>query len=238
MAKRRRGSGGARTNKRRRRGRRSIGTQTIRRYRKLDMQRVVPNSKLVRFKYAQLITLDPATDTMQTANFRANSIWQPDYGLLTGNHKPLGYDEWKIFYDHYAVVGSKITATFLPSGGGAESNSAFVGVHLRDTPAVTANLQTMIEQENTYHKVLTNAGATSRAKASCTYSAKKFLGIKDIKDNITRVGAQMTANPAEDALFQVWAGGINRIVNPGPINILVEIYFTALLTERKDLATS
>ena len=52
---------------------------------------------------------------MGTYRFRANGLYDPD---RTGTgHQPFGYDEWSPIYDHFTVVGSRITVYPLAPPG-------------------------------------------------------------------------------------------------------------------------
>lgn len=197
---------------------------------------VVPDKKVCKLRYVQTIPLDPSVQTASNWVFRANSLFDPDY---TGTgHQPLGFDEMALFYDHYIVIGSKITAKFISIGSGSTTNCCMVGVRLNDSSTVTASYQTVMEQANNRYKFLSNSGALQSQTCTKTYSPRKFFGIKDINDNRSLLGASMSANPNEDAMFHVYAAPFDTATNPAALNVLVTIEYIAVFSERKSLLSS
>lgn len=160
----------------------------------------MPLQRRCKLRYCeQQINLVGTTGALASYVFRANSIYDPNF---TGvGHSPMGYDQWAVLYNHYTVVGSKITVKFDNSGGtGASCN---VGVYLSDHTTVPyTQASEFIEARKGTTKLITNQ--RNVVSASSWYSAKKFYNVKDIKDNFARLGGVTGANPTEQAVFIVW----------------------------------
>jgi len=62
----------------------------------------VPDAIEVKLKYVALQRIDTTSAFFYDAVFRGNSLFDPDL-TLTG-HQPLGFDQWKTFYNRYRVL--------------------------------------------------------------------------------------------------------------------------------------
>lgn len=200
----------------------------------------IADSQLIKLRYGSLVTIDPTFGTPISHVFSANSIFDPD---RTGvGHQPLGHDQWATFYDHYTVIGSKITAQFMPTGDGptTRSNSAVCSIMLKDdTTPVTAGTEEVLEQTGVVYKYLgQGSSGAARLKLVKKFSAKKFFNITDIKDNTQLSGKMGSSNPSEEAYYHVNVAPIDNTTDPSPVQVAVLIEYIVLLSERKDLVTS
>ena len=66
-------------------------------------------------RYSDQITLNPGAGANATYNFRANSIFDPDYSGV--GHQPYGHDNLQNIYDGYVV--DKAVITFTPTAFGS-----------------------------------------------------------------------------------------------------------------------
>lgn len=230
MPKRKNASRHRRSTKRTRRGRsRRPGL------RRLTVQRnpLMARSQIVKLKYVDRITIDPALDTVGSHVFRANSIFAPDVtGSLTA-HQPMGRDEWEDFYANYTVIGSKINATFDYKIGGGVPTAC--GVLLKNNTNVLPGVTEMLEQGIAKRRFLQADKMTSVTRG---FSPKKFFGVHNITDNKEQLGALMSANPLQPAYFHVFIAPLQSTSNYPLHNVLVEITYTCLLTERKTIGQS
>lgn len=193
-------------------------------------------TQVVTLKYVDHITINPPSGLPGSYVFSANSIFDPSFSG-TG-HQPLGRDEWEKFYDHYTVIGSKITANFFSDSAVVTQGNAMVGILLKDNTTAISGLQTLMEQSLTHPVFLTNAAAGGARKVSKGYSAKKFFGLQSIKDNRTVVGSQFAASPADGAYFHVYVAPVSTTDDVGTTSVVIQIEYTCLLTERKALVGS
>lgn len=198
-----------------------------------------PNQKVVKMRYVEAVTVDPAIGTLGLWQFRANSIYDPDQTGL--GHQPLGHDEWAQFYNHAVVLGSKINAKFSYAAGNSTTNQ-MIGVYLSDDAVIPTTGLQIAEQGLGSYKLM---GAVNYAPGGGqtvptiynTYSAKQFYNVADVKDNMTRLGALFGANPDDNAVYTTWVYNTTG-ADVGPTEILVTIDYIVLLSEPKSLAQS
>ena len=167
---------------------------------------------------------------MQTKIVRANDIFDPDY---TGTgHQPMGFDQWAVLYNHFVVLGSKVTCRFVLDAD--ENDPAYVGVYISDdTTTPYTDASECIESKKGQTKILARPDKAGHVTA--TYSAKRFYNVTDVKDNVDRLGSTVTASPTEQALFHYWLQGVNETIN-GDVDVTIE--YIVMFSEPKDLAQS
>lgn len=197
----------------------------------------VPKSKMVKMRYGFFGTLNPGAGTTATWVVRANSIFDPD--ASGAGHQPYGHDQWQTFYNHYVVLGSKITVDAISTDATAKTGQAIASVSLQDdlttSPSQTLSL---LERPGCSYKPVGSSNASRGTRLTNTFSAKKFFGVANVNDNIDRLGAQFGANPAEGATFHITVGSIDASTDPSAVAITVVVDYICLLTERTELVES
>lgn len=196
-----------------------------------------PANKIVKMRYVDRQSINPGVSTMGGWIYRANSINDPDYSGM--GHQPLGHDEWSNFYNHYVVIGSKISVKYVYSATNANEGQA-IGVYLSDDTSYPSDMNNLIEQGLGKYRVM---GAASYSAPSAPtivnkFSAKKFFNVTDIKDNVGRLGAAFNANPQEQANYIIWVGALDPTSDLGQTYILVTIDYIVAVMEPKALTTS
>lgn len=198
-----------------------------------------PRTKPIKLKYVTQITLSPSDNTAINREFRANSLYDPE--VAVGGHQPYGFDQLSAFYQHYTVIGSKITVTPIDSND--LTQGGIFGVTLASTTGTLTGYETLdiMERPGTQSYVLplkSVSGWTSKPvmRAHGKFSAKRFFGLTSIVGNPayrTSVGA----NPTEDAIFAVWYGSATG-GDPTNASFAVEIEYIAIFSEKKELTPS
>jgi len=195
----------------------------------------VPDSKVVKLRYVDFVTLNASDIASSPWVFRANSIVDPDYTGI--GHQPMGFDQWAVFYDHYIVLGSRCTAQFRANDSTATGFS-YVGITLSDRIAGTATSPSeAMERNNVSYKLLTGIAANGVVTCRKNFSAKRFFGLTNVSDNRGILGANTVSNPTEDAYFiinQYPTGGYD----PTSIVVKVQIDYIVKFTERKFIPQS
>jgi len=196
-----------------------------------------PKTTVVRHRYVTAFSINPVLANAGYHWFRANSMFGPDF--TASGHQPLGFDQWSTFYNHYIVLGSKIKATFSLAATGTEVGSIMVaGILLSDAASGPSDVTTLVEQGNA-NKKYSYFNLTDRPKTvSKGYSAKKFFNIANVSDNVTRIGAPVTAHPPESAYYGVFVGNANTSIDCPNILVMVQIDFITLYSEPKILPQS
>lgn len=201
-----------------------------RRYRKASLN-VIPRSLVKKFRYVTDINIDPVgSGVMQSYIFRANSMYDPDYSG-TG-HQPYGYDQYvPTLYNHSTVVGSKITCVFSlgnPSIINAQNN-IICGISLLDSVTAQTN-PSLVREQGGYCKWTMITNQMAPRKRSMKYSAKRFHGVKDVKDN-QQLSHDSSSNPEEGAFFHIWACPPAYNVDASNVLVQVIVEYIALLQE-------
>lgn len=196
----------------------------------------IPNKFAAKLRYAQSGAVNPGISGIPGVQvFNASSCFDPD---TTGiGHQPRGFDQWMTMFDHYTVIGSKITVSYSVNGQ-ADDRAIVLGVNLKDDGTVYTDKNDYMEGRNVSSK-LVSGGATGDAR-SCTltkhYSPKKFLGItKPLAGSLIRGSA--TSNPSENAYFHCWAAPTGT-ADLDSIAYQVVIDYLVVFTEPKNPSQS
>lgn len=165
-----------------------------------------PAVKTVRLRYCDVFTFSGATGSNN--NYSANDCYDPD---ITGaGHQPRGFDQWSQFYKRYAVIGSniRITVTQQTPTLVSQGIAFYVKTISYDDISLAAgtSLNSLIEEGNTTYRLAKMLGGDMNgpSKLSRRYSARKFWGFKDFKDNMFQVGflVDQALPTTRNAVFQ------------------------------------
>jgi len=192
---------------------------------------VIPKTLKKKFNYVERISLDPATGgLLGTYVFSANDLYDPN---RTGTgHQPLTFDQYvPSLYEHATVIGSKITIKAMSTSTTTSSANTVLAVYKRaGATASTTNVETMIEQGlGSYAFIGVSQGANSSTMLTDTFSTRKFLGVSHPLSEDT-LRCTSTGSPAEEAFFHIGAASMSTD-DPDPLDLLVTIEYTAVLTE-------
>lgn len=202
------------------------------------------NQQLVSLRYGTQLTLNSTSiGTYGTHSFRANDIFDPDF---TGTgHQPRGFDQWAQFYDNYVVLGSKIrvhcqNAILEPQETAytnGEHNQSYICISLtEDQESSAGDIHEMLESRKfTYRALDSNKNTTYLTK---TYSAKKFLGIKNVMEHSPLI-ANVTGHPQQEVFYNItgFSGNGNTVIS-ARLNLIVVIEYIVMFKNRKVLPES
>jgi len=195
-----------------------------------------PLKKLVRFRYAEEISLNPGNLGPTVAVFSANGMYDPN--VSGAGHQPMGFDQNMAFYDHFRVIMSKIYVKYV-SKDGINSIPGYLDVFLTDNGTTIAPLNTLDFLESRFSNGKAYTAGTERnfigqpAGVTKYFNSDKFFGRKDTAD----LQGSTTANPVEGAFFEVGFAPIGGN-NPIDTQFVVIIEYIAELTEPKSIARS
>lgn len=196
-----------------------------------------PKSKMVKFRYVAEVNINAPLAGIASHVFSANGLYDPD---LTGvGHQPGNFDKWMTVYDHYQVLGSKITVTPILDSTSGVSPTAYIGILKADsTPkASTMSVTEILEQKmGRFSRVPVGAlnwGSVKRRSVVNTYSASKFFGkTKAVTLGDDTQKGNVSNNPAEQCYYEVWCGSVNGN-DPLTHSFLVEVEYITILSEPK-----
>lgn len=207
-------------------------------------------SQVVKLRYCQAVQLNPAADSGAYIVYTANGPFAPNISASasvsqSAAHQPYGWDQWTAIYNDYVVIGSrvKVTAT-APNSTSPSAGSGLITILLSDSPTpyvVTTSVgaTTAIESGRATYRQFAPNTSQAPIKLSKSFSAKKFWNITNIKDNITRLGAAVSANPSEQAYFQIYFSANDESISTssGPLCWIILDYLV-IFSGPYDLAAS
>jgi len=189
---------------------------------------VVPQSKLIKLKYCEILELDPSSGTPAYDVMRATSINDPYYG--TGGHSARGHDQLALLYRDYTVVSSSCKVRFLPTQVG-DGGPAIVSLEVRSTGTGTTDIYDLVEQSKAKWTV---ASAYQMKTLTATYTPK-FL---DRDSNDTELRSAFNANPLVNAYFHIQVSSDHVSVNSYPVRAIVEIVYVCKCSDPLQLTQS
>lgn len=194
--------------------------------------------KFVRMKFNDVTQgLDPAVGVNAIRVYRCNDLYDPDSTGLGA--QPMGFDQWMIFYEHFTVLSSKITCTFLPNFTQSTANQYICGIYTDSNSTSTAIPTAMMEQPGTRYGILT-ANAARPLILSKTFSTSTFFG-KSRNDVLAESELKGTdvGSPSEQAFWHVFATAADtNLVDAAEVRVNISIEYFAYLSERRTMPQS
>lgn len=178
--------------------------------------------------YNYNLSVNPGLISAASFLFSANGLYDPN---ITGTgHQPMGFDQLSAVYDHYMVIGSKITVTFVTGG----TQNCLCGIRISDTNAFSNDPETIVENGSCVWTLVPGTGSGENMKTlSYAVNPSKYLGSKDKSE----LKGDASSNPVEQCFFQCFAFS-NSASDPAALTLNVFLEYTAIWTEPKALATS
>lgn len=142
---------------------------------------------------------------MASVIFRANSARDPLVAL--GGTGAYGFDFMAARYNHYIVLGAKVTATIRPLGSSFGDGKLVFGIRLDDDSVwIPSNYQNIKANATTRNLIDSDEFWSTNKSITITnyYSCRKFFNVKDPRDNKYQLGAAVTGDPADGAFFHVF----------------------------------
>lgn len=168
---------------------------------------IFPMTKLIhdQFYYDPQLSLSGAAGVPASRVYSANGIFDVD---ITGTgHQPLGFDQMMLFYEHYGVIRSKISVTFMNDS----DDAVRVGIYLNPDSTPIALPSDIMENGLIATAVCDSKDGTGeRIKTvSLNCDMKKSMGKESYKAiiNDKTVCGDAGSNPAEQTYFVVVAWG-------------------------------
>lgn len=178
------------------------------------------------------LTLDFGGALNQAAHvFCANGLYDTD---VTGTgHQPLGFDQFMLLYDHYVVIGAKITV-FVDNKW---TSPMTVGIAVMDD-ATTLSNHRYWEYDETVMKMLGSTNGERRIQTiSAQVNPNKFLGIFNPMSE-AKVEGDDAANPTDKVFFHVFAGTVDGSAVTTNPRFAARLEFQVVFKEPKQLAKS
>ncbi len=158
----------------------------------------------------------------------ANDIFSVLNGY--GNHdQPRGYNELSTLYDHWVVIGSRITVKFQAQ---AEASLTYsIGIGLKDDSTIYTNMDALMEDRLvTFTTLGTRSGAGAKQTLRSKFNAHQFWGSKDPLGN-DKLWGTIAAGPSDGAFYQIAAQALDESSAMAALNVLVKVEYDVIYFE-------
>jgi hypothetical protein len=192
----------------------------------------VNKTAVAKLRYCESVAITPTAGSCFTYTFRANDVYDPNQ---TGTgHQPMGFDQIMSNYQHFTVIGSKITATFI---GGTTEYLAAISTNSSSSDSSNSASEIKERQRTVWKVVPTNVGGPGTRTLSKRFSSKKFFHVKALVGESQYKGSASNS-PAEQAFFYVYAGSDDGSTTVGTIKVSVTIEYIVVFSEPKSMGQS
>lgn len=178
-------------------------------------------------KYTGTHTLTSTAGSVAVQRYSCNGLFDPD--ITNAGHQPLYFDNLMAIYNHYTVIGSKITVRLCPASA-TTGPGLFAMFQNDDTSSSAISVGQVSEQTLSSVVKLLPVGQSDSVTTGLTWSAKKTFGGSVLgNDNLQ---GTVGANPTEQSYYELRysdAGAGNSA-----ILVIAEVQYTAVFDEIKD----
>ena len=188
------------------------------------------------FKYRaryheQAVTFTATSASPAVGVYTMNGLYDPN---ITGTgHQPIGYDQIMPMYEHYHVIGSKITVKCTNLDA---STGGILTLNLKDSSTTSANLDEIIENGNCKSVLIGTSGSSDGTKVlTLNCNPPKFFGRKVMQG--TKYNGGISNNPADQVYCHINFQGAQNISTVSAV-MQITIVYIAILTEPKQLSGS
>jgi len=178
---------------RRYRRKRTMRKRPRRRRKRRKIPVLMGNQRVCAHKFvdATQILVDSVGGISVVKTYRANCLAQPN---PTSPDQPNGFNQMVQLFNKHTVIGSKMTLTCLPSGG-QHARAFYVATELVNRLSQASfDLDQILGQRFVRYSVYSpGEGAGWRPRITTKFSPKKYLGLKDLRDNdqISALGQEL-----------------------------------------------
>lgn len=189
----------------------------------------VPNKFKTTLKYSTEVQLNPGVLAPAVFVLRGNDLYDPEAGV--GGHQPRGFDELISMYDHFVVLGSKITATFSPTANNSSPNLR-ICLSPQDTSTSLSTMNDYLESGSAKFLAMTNA-KNGQAPRSLTMQAGtgKFLGRTSVLSDPQLKGS-VSSSPQEQFYWHVGAQGYQS-EDAAAVDVQIQMEYIVIFLEPK-----
>ena len=176
---------------------------------------------------ANQLLVDSVAGLSITQTIRANSAAIPVVG---SGVQPNGFAQMSAMFNKSTVLGCKMTLTVLPSTG-QHSRAIYIEktlVNRFGTPSFVLN-EILARRYTRYCVISSGPGTGWKPRVTQTCSPKKFLGLKDIRDN-DEVSALGDSLPEKEIFFN-YAMAPTHSTEMQTIDVIAQVSYVVLYTD-------
>lgn len=194
----------------------------------------MPRRYMTKLRYAENgLSLDAGAGIVVPYIFSANDCYDPNYSG-TG-HQPRGFDQLMPLYNHFTVLGSKITVRFSN-----EANSQSVACYLTlqgENTTQTNPIDYMERQDVKTCTLAPQGGGSTNGTLTQTFSAKRFFGPSRVMDDTSQRGSA-GGSPSERSYYHIGVVALNGSTDISYVPFSVVIDYIVMFHEPNDVASS
>ena len=198
----------------------------------------MPAKKLVKLRYVDHVSLAGPSSNIAVHYYSANGMYDPN-NTGTG-HQPSNFDFWTGAYDNFTVLGSKCQVYPVHTTTSNVTPGVLIATLSQDGSAISTahasgGIDNILEQPR-LRKSMRNIGManiTPMKPLVLKFSAKKFFGTNKLVGVGKYTGKMGSADPSEEAFFEIAIVSPDDANNPGSFKVRVVIDYIAMLTEPK-----
>lgn len=192
----------------------------------------MPNKFATKLRYSEYSTLNTGAGGTAAAHVvKANGLYDPNY---TGTgHQPRGFDQLMTMYDHFTVIGAKISVDWSTNSS-ASIGPLQVGISVKDSATTYSDGNDYAEGRNVVSRVIRSTSASGNAgymHLSKQFSTAKFLGRSKVLADPELKGS-VSADPTEGAYFHIWCAPLSTNDEPA-LTIKYRVDYLVVFTEPK-----
>lgn len=189
----------------------------------------VPTTFATKLVYSDLNTLSSTGGLAGVHVYSANGLYDPD---ITGiGHQPRGFDQLMALFDHYTVIGAKITIQIADSD--ATASQPFISsIALIDQSSVAVDQNDYLESGYCVFQAQSGSNIASVANLTMAVNPNKFLG-RSAPLADSQLKGSSTSNPTEQCYFHVAAGPLVSGTTTGTIAYVSKIEYSVVFSEPK-----
>jgi len=192
-----------------------------------------PTSVKRRLRYASSTTINSVSGVPGHYLLRANDLFDPDY---TGTgHQPMGFDQMMIFYDHFVVVKSTLTATFINM---LTNSSLKAMIRVDGNNVVVSSSEDLCELGGSIYDTLGSFNSSSGVKSlSLSVDVAKYHGQNPLALTATEsLTGSASASPADGVYFHLSVWSPDGATNLARVQFVIE--FEAVFFEPRTPSAS
>jgi len=193
-------------------------------------------------RFSARFALDSGAGDVLAANvFSANGIFACNITAAGG--QPTGFDQHMALYDHFTVIGSKISVHCASSTAAADldaEDQVYCFVTSLTTNVALTTLDEYVRQQDKTPRLQYIGHADGSAASrwlTDTVSTKKWFKVANIIGESQFQGT-IAANPTEGVFFHVCAAPVTVAQNPPAINCYAIIDYIVAFTDPVNVALS
>lgn len=187
-----------------------------------------PTAKPASLKYGEYISWISPVGVAAVYNYSCNGLFDPN--ISGTGAQPRGFDQIMPFYDHYVVIGARMSIVFQNQS----EHPVRAGIMIRDVSSSATQTPDTIQEYRHKRMVTldgTIRGGKSWAQVSYKVNPNKFLHRSHPMSDDQLKGSVST-NPSEQCFFQIFAFALDG-VSDASVVAQVKIDYAAVFLEPK-----